>query len=242
MERIACRRIKSPVVERFVVATIKSWNSDAYARRVDKLDGEWTLIDSVEDLTESRLRSLNPSYVFFPHWSHIVPDALLNDYACVCFHMTDLPYGRGGSPLQNLIARGHNSTKVTALRMTSDVDAGPVYLKRPMSLSGTAQDIYERTADIVWDMIEEIVRTRPEPTPQIGDPTNFKRRNPEESRLPKNAAPIQLYDHIRMLDADTYPRAFIEHGSLRIEFSNAKLRRNKLSATARLVKPEDTDD
>ncbi len=26
-------------------------------------------------------------------------------FECVCFHMTDVPYGRGGSPLQNLIIR-----------------------------------------------------------------------------------------------------------------------------------------
>ncbi len=37
-------------------------------------------------------------------------------------HMTDVPYGRGGSPLQNLIARGHTSTKLTAMRMTAEVD------------------------------------------------------------------------------------------------------------------------
>ena len=27
------------------------------------------------------------------------------NYKCIIFHMTDLPFGRGGSPLQNLISR-----------------------------------------------------------------------------------------------------------------------------------------
>jgi len=37
--------------------------------------------------------------------------------------MTDVPYGRGGSPLQNLIVRGHTETKLTALRCVRDLDA-----------------------------------------------------------------------------------------------------------------------
>lgn len=32
------------------------------------------------------------------------------------FHMTNFPYGRGGSPLQNLMKRGHHTTTITALR------------------------------------------------------------------------------------------------------------------------------
>ena len=56
--------------------------------------------------------------------------------------MTDLPYGRGGSPLQNLIIRGHKKTKISALRMVNELDAGPIYFKRSLSLNGNAQKIY----------------------------------------------------------------------------------------------------
>ena len=40
--------------------------------------------------------------------------------------MTDLPYGRGGSPLQNLIVRGHKETKISAIKVVKELDAGPV--------------------------------------------------------------------------------------------------------------------
>ena len=59
---------------------------------------------------------------------------IIKRFECVCFHMADVPYGRGGSPLQNLIARGHRETKLTALRMVEDFDAGPVYSKMPLCL------------------------------------------------------------------------------------------------------------
>lgn len=214
----------------YVVATIKPWNIDAYHRTTAKLPGLWHLISKRESLTGRALAAIAPRYVFFPHWSWPVPAQVFDGFECVCFHMTDVPYGRGGSPLQNLITRGATSTVMTALRMVEEIDAGPVYLQRPLDLSGRAQDIYERAADLVFDMIGEIVEREPHPVPQRGEPTCFGRRTPAQSNLPADATPRELYDHIRMLDADTYPRAFIHHGNLRLEFSDAHLDGAELSA------------
>ena len=47
--------------------------------------------------------------------------------------MTDLPYGRGGSPLQNLIVRGHKHTMISAIKCVKELDAGPIYLKKPLT-------------------------------------------------------------------------------------------------------------
>ena len=159
--------------------------------------------------------------VFFPHWSWPVSSYILKHFECVAFHMTDLPYGRGGSPLQNLIVRGHKDTQMSAFRMTEELDAGPIYLKRPMSLEGRAQDIYERVADLIYDMIAEIIEGEPEPVPQSGPVTVFDRRTARDSRLDQNASPLATYNHIRMLDAETYPKAFLNQG--RLEFTHAEL-------------------
>lgn len=207
----------------YVVATIKPWNEDAFGRRARRLPGRWHLIESRERLTIGALRRLKPRYVFFPHWSWKVPQALLAEFECVCFHMTDLPYGRGGSPLQNLIVRGHRTTKISALRMTEKVDGGPVYLKRPLSLAGRAEAIFERAADVIFDMIGEIIIREPVPARQTGRVVSFVRRRPEQSRLPTTGGAAAIYDHIRMLDAPTYPPAFVEWGDFRLEFSHAKL-------------------
>ncbi len=49
------------------------------------------------------------------------------NFNCVVFHMTDLPFGRGGSPLQNLISRGIYKTKISAIKVVKEIDAGPIY-------------------------------------------------------------------------------------------------------------------
>ncbi len=87
--------------------------------------------------------------------------------------MTDLPFGRGGSPLQNLITRGVKSTKISALRCTDVLDGGPIYLKEELSLQGSAEDIYIRADSIIEKMIAAILLTNPEPLEQTGEVVFF---------------------------------------------------------------------
>ena len=194
--------------------------------------GRWLLVTDPASLDAGLIRSLKPRFVFFPHWSWKVPNDVLASAECVCFHMTDVPYGRGGSPLQNLILRGHAETMLTALRMESELDAGPVYMKRTLSVEGAAHEIFERCASMVFDMMKEIAIARPQPVPQSGTPVFFARRRPEESRLPRTGALRAVYDLVRMVDAEGYPSAFLEYGDFRLEFRNARLRGDRVEACA----------
>ena len=220
----------------FVVASIKPWGKAAFERVMAKLPGRWHYISDPADLNAAAIEKLQPEFIFFPHWSAKVSQAVLQMTECVCFHMTDLPYGRGGSPLQNLIACGHTETMITALKMTDELDAGPVYLKVPLSLHGLAEEIYIRAAARIAAMIETIVLQRPEPVPQAGEVTVFKRRQPEQSRIPEECDNLdKLFDHLRMLDAEGYPAAFIEFGCFRFEFSRPALRVGSIEADVKIT-------
>jgi methionyl-tRNA formyltransferase len=208
---------------RYIVAGCKSWHRRLFDEVLSKLTGDWHYVGGREDLSLTDVRELCPRYAFFLHWSWKVPPEILEEVECVCFHMTDVPYGRGGSPLQNLMARGHRDTKLTALRMTSELDAGPIYLKRNLSLEGGAEEIYLRASALSADMVKQIVRDEMQPTPQTGEPVNFKRRKPEESQIANLDSLERLHDLIRMLDAEGYPRAFLSHAGYRFEFSRSAL-------------------
>jgi methionyl-tRNA formyltransferase len=204
--------------ETYVVAGSRPWLRPIFDQRLAKLPGQWHFVAAREELTLARLKELKPRYVFFLHWSWIVPTEITSAFECVCFHMTDVPYGRGGSPLQNLIERGHEKTRLTALRMADAVDAGPVYRKADLSLSGTAEQIYVRAANLSADLVAEMIVQHPAPLEQQGEPTLFVRRKPEQSAIPPGASLDKVHDHIRMLDADGYPPAFLVYGGLRFEF------------------------
>ena len=221
----------------YVISTIKSWNIDAALElQKNDLDHNWVIISDKKDLTTESLKELNPRYIFFPHWSWIIPEDIFSTYECVVFHMTDLPYGRGGSPLQNLIVRGHDKTFVSAIRVVREMDAGDVYMKQPVSLAGTADDILQRVSKCSFEMIKEIIVSEPVPSPQVGDVPEFKRRKPEEGSLAPLASLQEVYNHIRMLDGEGYPRAFLETEHMRFEFEDAEITNEKLVARVTIKK------
>jgi len=218
-----------------ILATPHSRN-DPLERRVRKLLTGYKVIrlHSREELTLDRLEQFQPEFIFFPHWSWLIPEEIHSRFECVVFHMTDLPYGRGGSPLQNLIVRGHKETKLTALRCTEGLDAGPVYLKYPLTLVGTAEEILQHASTLMEEMIIDIVLNHPTPVQQQGKPVVFKRRHPEDGNLESLAEIEQVYDYIRMLDAEGYPRAFLDTEHFRLEFSEANFSETFVDARVRI--------
>ena len=216
-----------------VVATIKNWNINNFHKIKD--DNHWTLIQCKDDLTLHNIENINPRYIFFPHWSWKIPKEIYENFECVVFHPTDLPYGRGGSPIQNLIVRGHTSTWVSAIKANEIIDGGPVYMKQFLLLSGNAEEIYLRYSDIIFEMIKDIAYGNPEPIKQIGTPVVFPRRTPLESAIPENSTLNKVHDWIRMLDAEGYPHAFIETDSYRVEFTRASLKDGHIMADARIT-------
>jgi methionyl-tRNA formyltransferase len=125
---------------------------------------------------------------------------------------------------------------ISALKVEDGIDTGPVYLKKPLTLSGTAQGIFLRAGLIIVKMMQEIIAKRLEPVTQKGKVVIFKRRTPEQSNL-QNVRDMKIvYDLIRMLDADGYPKAFIETDLLRFEFSNASLKNNSVTANVKIIK------
>lgn len=197
----------------------------------------WLLINAKQDFNQTTLREIRPELIFIPHWSYIISKEIYSNFTCVAFHMTDLPFGRGGSPLQNLIMRGISETMVTAFKVDDGIDTGDIYLKKRLSLLGTAEEIYIRTTSIIYSMILEIIESELKPTPQKGEIVKFKRRTPMESKIPDLKRITDVYDCIRMLDAEGYPKAFIEFGEFKLEFSRASLKADDtILADVRIVK------
>ena len=222
---------------KMILANINPAYSDLELFLTQKYPGSFSFIKSKSELNLDALNKINPAYIFFPHWSDIIPKEIYSAFNCVVFHMTDLPYGRGGSPLQNLIVRGHKSTKLSAIKVADGIDTGDVYLKKDLDLSGTATEIFVRAGELMKQMIVEIAGQNPQPQKQEGEITLFKRRKPEDGNISALESPETVYDYIRMLDAQGYPHAFLETEHFRIEFTNANLEsKDTINAHVRIIK------
>lgn len=220
----------------FAIASDRPWN-ESLGQRLEQRTGQpFQCVRSPQDLAPEALAAAGVRVIFFPHWSHKIPATLYEAFECVVFHMTDLPYGRGGSPLQNLIVRGHEDTMLSALRCVEALDAGPVYMKRRLNLNGSAEEIFLRADALIESMIVEWVNERPEPVPQEGEPTVFRRRKPADSDWSGVGELEAVFDHIRMLDAPGYPPAFVDVGPFRLEFTRASRRVDAVVAEVRIIR------
>lgn len=217
-----------------IIVSNKEWHRKYIKEITIRTNKDVIYIDDKECITYDYLHKLQPEWVFFPHWSYIIPAEVYENMNCVIFHMTDLPFGRGGSPLQNLIARGIYETKLSALKCTAQLDAGDIYIKQPLSLWGTAEEIYLRAAELTKEMIIQIVKEKPQLHKQQGEPVVFQRRNPSEGDIGKSESLAEVFDYIRMLDADTYPPAFLDINNLHIEFTRASLKDGHILADAKI--------
>jgi methionyl-tRNA formyltransferase len=141
--------------------------------------GDQIDIEQRQDFNPDKLKIYGKlDYIFIPFWSWWIPPSIYKKWTCVIFHMTDLrnSFGRGGSPLLNLIIKGFDETKISAIKCVKGIDAGPVYCQVPLRLEGTADDIYDRADNIIRTaMIPFICKQRPEPSPQRGKPVYFER-------------------------------------------------------------------
>lgn len=223
-----------------IIAGSRLWNRIQIEGMIDELPMPVCGVSNRSELDKALSEEPGIRFIFFLHWSFTVPKRITENYHCICFHMTNVPYGRGGSPLQNLIQRGHRETILSALKMVTEVDAGPVYLKRPLSLEGgTAEEIYIRAAELSCEMIQEILERNLQPIAQEGEVVEFKRRKSENSVLPVDAPLDVIHDHIRMLDAEGYPHAFLEVGGIRLEFTRSARYAENLLADVRITRKLD---
>ena len=222
---------------KIIIATVKTWNiKNAEKLKENNSKDDIFIITNHKDLTYEELYEINPDYIFFPHWSWIIPKNIYENFNCIIFHMTDLPYGRGGSPLQNLIARGIEETMISAIQVEEGIDTGDIYLKEKLTLNGTADEIFIRASEIIFNkMISRIINSKIIPVKQQGEDMEFKRRKPYESEILSNFDINQIYNYIRMLDGEGYPKAFIKFGKYKLEFSRASLKNNKIIADVEII-------
>jgi methionyl-tRNA formyltransferase len=228
----------------YILAGCKPWHRAAFDDLSARFPGHWHFAATQADLATDRVAALQPRYIFFLHWSWKVPATITDRWECICFHVGDLPKDRGGSPIQNQIARGKRSSFLSVLRMEQEIDAGPIYRKIPFSLEGGAEEIYLRATRESIAVVEWMVREEPQATPQVGTPEVHARRKPEQSRLDGTQTDLlAVHDLIRMLDADGYPKAFLDVGNLRLEFTRSALYAEQLQADVRItLKPIAKDE
>jgi len=222
-------------MKKYLIVTSTRYISEILNKN-KSLKKKFFIINKKKKLTIKNLKKIRPKYIFFPHWRHKIEKNIFKNYLCIGFHSTPLPYGRGGSPIQNMIMRGFKKTKICAIQITENIDAGPVYFKKNMSLKGDGETIMYRMNSTILKMIQIFLKKKIYPKKQIGRVTFFKRRKEKQSKILFNNSLSRIYDQIRMLDIDGYPNAYFESKKYKVTFKSANFIGNKIRCSALIEK------
>ena len=192
------------------------------------------VVKNKDQLNIEFINDHKPDFIMFPHWSHKVPAEIYQNFKCICFHSTPLPYGRGGSPIQNMISLGHDETEVCSLLMTEEFDAGPIYIRSKVSLEGNLDQILVRIYKVIADQIFELLKKDIEPIEQVGEVVKFSRIIDNTIKFSEQLN--KIFDKIRMLDSSIYPQSYIDVEDCKIEFKNAKYVEDQIQASVTIKK------
>ena len=220
---------------RIVICSSKSWF------KLDPLIRDTHVVkyfQSKEELSNEALDQFKPDLVFFPHWNWIVSHEIFESYTCIVFHTAPLPFGRGGSPIQNLIKCGYEKSPVCALAMSEVIDSGPIYDQIEISLNGSLSEILGRLNSAVNVLMLRLINHLPEPKLQTGNVHIFKRLTFEDNQINYESNIEKFYDSIRMLDDTSYPCAYLNLENVCIEFFDINRKGDELFCKVRICEKD----
>lgn len=127
-------------------------------------------------------------------------------------HASDLPKGRGFSPIVWQVLEGASEIPVTMITMAAEADAGDIVAQRRFALKGHElnTELRDTMGRCIVDMCVETVcaSAPPAPRPQEGTPTWYGRRRPDDSRLDPDQSLAAQFELLRVVDNDRYPAFF----------------------------------
>jgi methionyl-tRNA formyltransferase len=168
------------------------------------------IIHSKRDLSKGNI-------AFFLSCFEIIPQSYLdlNEHNIVV-HESNLPQGKGWSPLSWQILEGKNEIPIVLFEATTELDSGGIYYKDTIKLTGT--ELIDEWRDIQGrKTIEMCLRFVAEyksivPKKQSGKESFYMRRCPNDSELSIEKNLEQQFNLLRICDNERYPPFFYYKG------------------------------
>lgn len=142
----------------------------------------------------------------------------------VVIHESDLPRGRGWSPLAWQVLEGAAQIIVSLIECADPIDSGAIWTKQTLHLQGheLAEEINQRRDECRLALMDYALANFAtiQPARQIGDASYYPRRTPEDSRINPWKPIADQFDLLRICEP-RFP-AFFEFRGHRYEITLKK--------------------
>jgi len=131
-------------------------------------------------------------------------------------HESDLPKGKGWSPLTWQILEGKNEIPITLFEATEGVDSGAIYFQDIIHLEGNElnDEIKNKQGEATNDLIIKFINSYPNVAgkEQKGEESFYPKRTPKDSELDINKSIAAQFNLLRVCDNERYPAWFVNNG------------------------------
>lgn len=153
--------------------------------------------------------------------------------ATLLIHASDLPKGRGWSPYIWQIVEGSNQIPVTLIEAGDQVDSGAIWQQLLLVFEGheTCEEINQALFRSEIELMDFAVSNFDKVIPRLQDqrePTYYRKRTPEDSKLDPYRSIAEQFDLIRVADLKRFP-AFFDFRGHRYTLSITKVTSNEQS-------------
>lgn len=156
-------------------------------------------------------------FLFLVSCHQIVGSAFREQFRhSLVLHASPLPRGRGMSPHVWQILEGAAELTVTLLKAEDALDSGDIWASVKVPLHGA--ELYDELHTLLFDSELKLMTwaldhcDSSSPTSQQGNPTYYRRRSPEDSRVDPARPLAEAFDLLRVADPARYPAFFEMRG------------------------------
>lgn len=129
-------------------------------------------------------------------------------------HESDLPKGKGWSPLTWQVLEGKITIPITLFEANSEIDSGAIFEKINIELDGSEliDELRQKQARATFKLVSNFLKKYPNniAIPQNGISSFYPRREAKDSCLDISKPIAEQFNLLRVVDNDRYP-AFFEY-------------------------------
>jgi methionyl-tRNA formyltransferase len=174
--------LRALVAEGYKIAAVVSHHSDSQSRNNRELEVAVVarehnipvlLPDNPADISE-QLQAMNADAAVLVAYGRIIPQAIIDIFpnGIINIHPSLLPVYRGSTPVESAIENGDTESGVSIMKLTSTMDAGPIYAQSKIVLNGTETkfDLYSKliptSVALLLSTLPSIIDGSLQPQPQ----------------------------------------------------------------------------
>lgn len=153
--------------------------------------------------------------LFLISCSQIIGKAEREKYrSTLVIHASDLPQGRGWSPHIWQIVEGKADITVSLLEADDAVDTGRIWKKLQVPIKShwlydeINNALFHAELQLMSFAVENFESISPYPQPQQVEPSYYRKRTPEDSRIDPSVSIADQFDKIRVSDPNRFPAFF----------------------------------